>query len=78
METLNTIPTMNYRDNAIRLLAQGYSEEFAEYASGDERLHELMMDLASEFVEKNIPIVDEEAGIDVACELLMNTTVTKV
>ena len=66
--------TLNYRDNAIRLLANGYSEEFAEFCAGDERMHEMMLELASEFVEQNIPIVDEEAANDVAVELLMGIT----
>ena len=66
--------TLNLRDNAIRLLANGYSEEFAEFCAGNEKIHELMMELANEFVEKNIPIVDEEAANDVAVELLMGVT----
>ena len=73
-----TIPTLNNRDNAIRLLAKGFMAEFCEFCAGDDRVHELMMDLAGEFVEKNIPIVNEDDATDVAMELLMNTTVTKV
>ena len=73
-----TIPTLSYRDNAIRLLAQGFSDEFAEFCAGHDAMHEIMADLASEFVEKNIPIVDEEAGYDVAFELMMNVTIRKV
>ena len=68
--------TLNpYTQEAIRLLAQGFSTQFAEEIAGDERMHELMMELASEFVEKNIPIIKEEDQIDVAGELLMNVTV---
>ena len=69
---------MNYRDQAIALLAKGYSEEFAEFVRGDDRIHDLMNDLASEFVEKNIPIVDEDSAYDVAFELIMSTTVKTV
>ena len=79
MEQLYTQPTeLNYRDNAIRLLAQGFAEEFSQFAASDERMHELMMELADEFVNKYIPIVDEDTSTDVACELLMSTTVAKV
>ena len=70
--------TMNYHDEAIRRLADGFSSEFAEFCAGDERMHELMMDLASEFVESNIPVVKEDDQIDLASELLMSVTVTKV
>ena len=69
---------MNNYDEAIRRLADGFSSEFAEYLAGDERVHELMMDLSSEFVEQNIPIVKEDDVTDVACELIMCVTVTKV
>ncbi len=67
-----------YTQEAIRLLAHGFSAQFAEEIAGDERMNELFMDLASEFVEKNIPIIKEEDQIDVAAELLMNVTVTVV
>ena len=69
---------LNYRDNAIRLLAAGFTEDFVEYAAGHDKMHEVMMDLAAEFVEANIPIVDEEASFDVANELMMNITIAKV
>ena len=69
--------TLNYRDNAIRLLAAGFTEDFVEFAAGDDKMHEIMMDLAYEFVQENIPIVDEEASFDVANELMMNTTIAK-
>ena len=36
------------------------------------------MYLASEFVEENVPVVSEESQIDLAAELLMSVTVTKV
>jgi len=64
--------------NAIRNLASSFVEEFAEFAAGDERMHELMMDLASEFVETNLPIVKEDYSIDVAHELMMGITVRTV
>ena len=69
---------MNHYDEAIRRLADGFSSEFAEFCAGDERVHELMMDLASEFVEENIPVVSEDSQIDLAAELIMSITVTKV
>ena len=70
--------SLNLRDNDIRLLAEGFSDEFAEFAAGDERVHELLMDLAIEFVNENIPIVEEDASTDVAVELLMSTTIKKI
>ena len=69
---------LNPHDNAIRRLANGFSSEFAEFCASDERMHELMMDLASEFVDDNIPIVKEDDAVDVAAELLMRVTCTEV
>ena len=70
--------SINRYDEAIRRLATGFSDEFAEFCAGDERVHELMMDLASEFVNENIPVVSEDSQTDVAMELIMYVTVTKV
>ena len=69
---------MNRYDEAIRRLSDGFSSEFAEFCAGDERMHELMMNLAGDFVEENIPVVSEDAQTDLASELLMSVTVTKV
>ena len=73
-----TTTTPNLYNESVRRLADGFSSEFAEFCAGDERIHELMMELASEFVETNIPVVGEDSQIDVASELIMSITVTKV
>ena len=70
--------TLNLRDEEIRRLADGFSSEFAEEVAADERFHELVMELASEFVEKNIPIVNEDDATDVAFELIMRVTTKSV
>ena len=70
--------TINRHDEAIRRLANGYTLEFAEFAAGDERMHELMMELASEFVDANLPIVREDDATDVAHELMMGITIRTV
>jgi hypothetical protein len=70
--------TMNRHDEAIRCLSEGFSSEFAEFCAGHEMMHDLMMDLATEFVETNVPIVKEDDQVSLASELLMSVTVTKV
>ena len=70
--------SLNKRDEAIRLLADGFSSQFAEEVAGDERFHDLLMEMAEEFVSKEIPITDEEASIDVAYELFMRITTHSV
>ena len=70
--------TLNKYDEAVRLMAEGYKERFAEFVAGDERVHELMMDLAAVFVTDECPIVSEDSQYDLAAELIMTITVTKV
>ena len=74
----NTSYTQAAHAEAIRRLSAGYVSEFAEFAAGDERMHELMMELASEFVDANLPIVREEDSIDVAHEMMMGITIRTV
>ena len=62
----------------IRNVANSFSGDFAEFCAGDERMHELFMTLADEFVEQEAPVLDEETATDVACELIMGITVTSV
>ena len=69
---------MNLRDEAIRRLANGFAAEFAEEVASDERFHDLLMEMASEFVSKNIPIVDEDTETDVSYELMLRVTTRKV
>ncbi len=69
---------INKYDEAVRKVAAGYADDFAEFCAGDDRLHELMMDLASEFVEKECPIVSEDSATDLAVELIMGVTVRTV
>jgi hypothetical protein len=50
---------------SLRLLCNGFKSEFATFAFADERMTELLMELATEFVDANIPVVDD----DNQCEL---------
>jgi hypothetical protein len=65
---------LNRRDESIRLLANGFSNQFAEEVAGDERFHDLLMEMADKFVENNIPIVAEDDKTDMAYELFMRVT----
>ena len=69
---------INKYDAVIRKLAAGYVDDFAEQIAGDERMHDLIMELASEFVATECPIVHEDSQTDLAIELLMSVTVRTV
>ncbi len=74
----NTTYTQAAHAEAIRRLAAGFASEFAEFAAGDERMHDVMMLLASKFVEAQLPIVREEDATDVAAELFYGITIRTV
>ena len=78
MTNTTSTNSINRYDESVRLLAAGFSDEFAEFCAADERMHEIMMDLAAVFVTENIPVVSEDSQHDVAMELIMNITVRPV
>ena len=55
---------------SLRLLRDGFKSDFATFAYNDERMTELIAQLASEFVESNIPVVDEDNQMELAMMLL--------
>ena len=59
-----------YHQRAVNLLAKGYAEDFSEYVSQDERFCELLMELSEKYIERNIPIVDEDAHLELALALV--------
>ncbi len=70
--------SLNKRDEAIRLLANGFSSQFSETVAASERFHDLLMELAEEFVETEIPITDDDSKTDLAYELIMRVTTKEV
>jgi len=55
---------------SLKLLRDGFKNEFATFAFDDERMTELLMELASEFVEANIPVVDEYNRTELAMMMM--------
>jgi hypothetical protein len=55
---------------SLRLLCNGFKSEFATSVLANERTVELFAELASEFVDANIPVVDEDNRMDLAMMLL--------
>ena len=60
---------------SLQLLRDGFMVEFVEKVYSDERLTELLMDLSSEFVDKNIPIIDEDLKTDLALMMMESVTI---
>jgi hypothetical protein len=55
---------------SLRLLRDGFKSDFATAVFADERTTELFAQLASEFVDANIPVVDEDNQMELAMMLL--------
>jgi hypothetical protein len=55
---------------SLKLLSNGFKNEFATFVFADERTAELLMELSTEFVQTNIPVVDEDKQIELAMMLM--------
>ena len=65
----NTINEL-FVTKSLQLLRDGFKNELATYVYADERMTELLMELVSEFVEANIPVVDEYNRTELAMMLM--------
>jgi len=57
-------------NRSLHLLSEGFKQEFAEFVYADERMAELLHQLASEFVTENIPVVDEDLQVNLGFMLM--------
>ena len=55
---------------SLRLLRDGFKSDFATFAYDDQRMTDLLHELASEFVDANVPVVDEDNQVELAMMLL--------
>ena len=55
---------------SLQLLRDGFKNELATYVYADERTTQLFAELISEFVEANIPVVDDENQMELSMMLL--------
>ena len=55
---------------SLQLLRDGFKNEFSEFVYEDPRMTDLLMELSSEFVEDNIPLVDEDHRVELAMMLM--------
>ena len=65
----NTIKELSVT-KSLQLLRDGFKNELATYVYADERMSELLMELVSDFVEVNIPVIDEYNRTELAMMLM--------
>jgi len=70
------IMTNALRNKSLQLLAQGFKKDFADKVFQDEKFVDVMHELASKFVEENIPVIDEDDQLDLAFLLLETINVS--
>ena len=61
---------------SLRLLRDGFKNEFASFVYENERTISVLGELASEFVDTNIPLIDEDDRMDLAMMLLETLNIT--
>ena len=71
----------HFQQKALELLAEGFSSDFCDFISDDQRFIDVMSELVNDFVDKNIPLVDEQDKFDISFLLMdkvyMKATVYK-
>ena len=71
-ETINTEGIVK----SLKVLTNGFKNEFATSVSMDDRIAELLMELSIEFVNDCIPVVDEDNRIELAMMLMETLNIT--
>lgn len=61
---------------SLKLLRDGFKDEFADFVYADQRMTDLLQELSSEFVDVNIPLVDEDNQIELAMMLMETLNIT--
>lgn len=55
---------------SLQLLRDGFKSEFASFAYSNQRMTELLMELSMEFVDANIPVVEDDVRIELAMMMM--------
>lgn len=61
---------MKNQNKALHLLRDGFKEQFAISVFDSEKFSDLLMELSTDFVDENIPIVDDELKLEMALLLM--------
>lgn len=72
---MDTIKEMSVT-KSLKLLRDGFKHDLATFIFADERTTQLFAELISEFVDANIPVVDDENQMELAMMLLETLDVT--
>ena len=65
----------NQANFALKLLSEGFKDQLAEAILSNEDFIELAHEITSDFIEQNIPLVDEEHKLELGFMLLDSITI---
>ena len=60
----------------LKVMAEAYKKDFAKALYEDERFTDLVMEKAAEFVETQMPLVDEDHQFDLALMVMETVSVS--
>ncbi len=66
---------MENTTKSLQLLRDGFMVQLMEKIYSDDRFTDVVMDLTSEFVEENIPIIDEDNKMDLALMMMESISI---
>ena len=59
-----------FTNRYVNMLADSVASDFADYVSQHEDYATLIHDVAAEFIEERLPIIEEDSRFDVACAIM--------
>ena len=68
--TPESTAALQMRNRYINLLAKSSAEDLIEFISSDPRYAEFMSQMAMDFVDENLSLIDEDSKFDMAMSLM--------
>ncbi len=59
-----------HQHKALQLLANGFSDDFADFLTVDQRVIEVLHECVNDFVDEHIPLTDDQDKLDLSFLLL--------
>ena len=75
---MDSTEAKKFMNRYVNMLAGSVASDFADYVSQHEDYATLIHDLAAEFMEERLPIIEEDSRFDVACAIMDKVYLTTV
>jgi hypothetical protein len=61
---------------SLKVLRDGFKRDFANYVYCDERFTDLLQELSTDFVQSNIPVIDDDNQMELALMMMETINIT--